>query len=91
MSVTVRLPSTLSALAAGRREVPVDGATVDEALAALEEACPGIRARLLAPEGTVRQFICVYVNSQDIRSRDGLATGVRDGDEISIIPALAGG
>lgn len=91
MSVTVRVPTTLRTLTAGASEVTVDGTTVSEVLESLESAHPGFKDRLLDDEGGLRRFVNLYVADDDIRFRDGLQTGVADGDTVSIIPAVAGG
>jgi sulfur-carrier protein len=91
MSVTVRVPTTLRTLTAGASEVAVDGATVAEALDALESAHPGFKERLLDDEGGLRRFVNVFVADDDVRFLQGLDTPVPDGETVSIIPAVAGG
>lgn len=91
MAVNVRIPVLLRSLTQNQGEVSVDGATVKEVLAALESRFPGIRERLYDEEGNLRRFINIYVNSEDIRTRDGEETPVNEGDEIAIVPAIAGG
>jgi len=71
--------------------VDTEGATVAEVLARLDEAYPGLRRRVYDESGQLRRFLNVYVNQEDIRFRDGEATPVHDGDEVSIVPAVAGG
>jgi sulfur-carrier protein len=87
----VYVPTPLRRLTNGRARVGTEGRTVDEALAELEQQYPGLREQLRDPTGEVRQFINVFVNGAEIRSLQGRATPLRDGDEISIIPAMAGG
>lgn len=87
----VYLPTPLRRLAQGRAIVETSGRTVDEALAALEQRFPGLREQLREPGGEVRSFINVFVNGTEIRSLQGPATPLADGDEVSIIPAMAGG
>ena len=73
------------------REVSADGGTLSEVLEALEAAHPGIKARVLDDRGQIRRFVNVYVNDDDVRFAEGLATATPDGTSISIIPAVAGG
>ncbi len=87
----VYLPTPLRRLTQGRATVETSGRTVDEALAALEHRFPGLREQLREPSGEVRSFINVFVNGTEIRSLQGPATPLADGDEVSIIPAMAGG
>jgi molybdopterin synthase sulfur carrier subunit len=87
----VYLPTPLRRLTDGRARVVAEGQTVEEALAALERRYPGLREQLREPTGEVRRFINVFVNGTEIRMLQGPATPLRDGDEISIIPAMAGG
>jgi sulfur-carrier protein len=88
---TVYLPSPLRRLTQGRSRVSADGTTVDEALAELEQRYPGLREQLREPTGEVRQFINIFVNGTEVRSLQGGATPLADGDEVSIVPAMAGG
>jgi len=91
MAVTVRVPGPLRRLTGGSAEVQVEGATVAEALAGLEAQHPGFRERLYDESGELRQFINIYVNDSDIRFGQGLQTPVGERDELSIVPAVAGG
>ena len=91
MSVTVRVPTTLRTLTGGASEVAVDGTTVGEVLESLESAHPGFAERLLDDAGGLRRFVNVFVDDDDVRFLDGLATAVPDGETVSIIPAVAGG
>ena len=91
MSVTVRVPTILRQYTGGTSEVPVEGATLSEVLTALDAAHPGIGARVLDDEGKLRRFVNVYVNDDDVRFAEGLATATPDGASVSIIPAVAGG
>lgn len=91
MSVTVRVPTILRPLTDGAAEVSVDGATLADVLDALEADHTGIRARVLDEDGKLRRFVNVYVNDDDVRFADGLATATPDGSSVSIIPAVAGG
>lgn len=91
MAVTVRIPSVLRNLTAGQETVPVQAGNVDQLLAALEAAHPGIRARLCDDAGKLRKFVNVFVGEEDIRFLDGQATALKDGDSVDIVPAIAGG
>ena len=91
MAVTIRVPGPLRRLTNGSAEVSVDGGTVNEALQRLDETYPGFRDRLYDDQGKLRQFINIYVNDSDIRFGQGLDTPVSDRDELSIVPAVAGG
>lgn len=91
MSVTIRIPTTLRTLSGGAAEVHVDGATVGEALGALESAHPGFNERLLDDGGALRRFVSVFVADDDVRYLQGLDTPVPDGETVAIIPAVAGG
>ena len=91
MSVHVRIPAPLRSLTAGESEVNVEGSSVADALESLESRFPEIRARLRDDEGELRRFVNLYVNGEDIRFLAGLQTALNSGDEMSIIPAVAGG
>lgn len=91
MSVTVRVPTPLRRYTGGQAQVAAEGFTVAEIINDLEACYVGLRERLLDEKGELRGFVNVFVNEEDIRFRNGLATAVKDGDEISIVPAIAGG
>ena len=93
MSVSVRIPTILRTYTDGASEVTVEPAepTLSGVLDALEAAAPGIRARVLDDAGALRRFVNVYVDDDDVRFTDGLATPAKAGTRISIIPAVAGG
>ncbi len=91
MAVTVRIPSVLRNLTAGKETIEVPAATVDQALAALEAAHPGIMARLCDDAGKLKRFVNVFVGEEDIRFLDGQATALKDGELVDIVPAIAGG
>ena len=91
MSVTVRIPTTLRPMAGGNKLVDVEAGTLAEVIAALEAAHPGFADRLLDNDGELRKFVNVFVDDDDVRYLDGLATPVADGLTVSIIPAVAGG
>jgi molybdopterin synthase sulfur carrier subunit len=91
MAVKVRIPTPLQNLTERNGEVTLGGATVGEVLAALETQYPGLRERLRDDSGKLRRFINLYVNDEDIRFLQNEETPLKDSDEISIIPAIAGG
>ena len=91
MSATVRIPTILRPYTGGEPEVAAEGATLADVLDSLEATHPGIRARVLDDDGAIRRFVNVYVNDDDVRFAEGLATATPDGTSISIIPAVAGG
>ncbi len=89
-TVTVRIPTPLRTLTAGADEVSATGANVGEIIEELEKRYPGMRDRLLDEKG-VRRFVNIYVGDEDIRFLDGLKTELKGGDQVAIIPAIAGG
>jgi MoaD family protein len=91
MSVTVKIPTQLRAAAGGAAEAEIDGATVRDVLSGLYERHSELRERISDEDGSLRRFVNVYVAGQDIRFMDGLATPVADGEELTILPAVAGG
>jgi len=91
MSVTVRIPTPLRKLTGGSDEVTVEATTVGEMIESLEAAHAGLKERLCDDAGEIRRFVNVYVNDEDVRFLDGRATALKDGDEVSIVPAIAGG
>lgn len=91
MSTKVRIPTPLRKLTNGAPEVTAEGSTVGELIEALERTHPGIKGRLLEPSGAPKRFINIYVEGEDIRFLDGLATQLAGRSEVSIVPAMAGG
>ena len=91
MAVTVRIPTQLRNLSGGASEVAVEGATVADALAALDATHPGFGERLHDETGSLRRFVNVFVADEDIRFLDGVDTAVEPGQTVSIVPAVAGG
>lgn len=91
MSVTVRIPAPLRSVTEGASTVVVQSGSVAEILGQLEQRFPSIRERLRDPEGQLRRFVNLYVNGEDVRFLQGLETALKAGDEVSIIPAVAGG
>ena len=90
MAVTILIPSNLQYLTAGQRKVVSEGQTVQEAFDALEAQHAGVKAKIFSGDD-LRSFISVYVNQKDVRNIDGLQSRLNDGDELAIIPAMAGG
>ncbi|HEY1988103.1 MAG TPA: ubiquitin-like small modifier protein 1 [Acidimicrobiales bacterium] len=91
MSVTVHLPTVLRAHAGGAKDVTADGATVGEVLNSLAAEYPGLSGQVINGDGTLHKFVNVYVNDDDVRYMSALDTPVTDADEVSILPAVAGG
>lgn len=91
MPTQVRIPTPLRKLTNNEEIVEVNAPTIGGAIAELQSRYPGIRDRLLDENGAVRRFVNVYLNEEDIRFLQNQETPIKDGDEISIIPAIAGG
>jgi molybdopterin synthase sulfur carrier subunit len=91
MAVSIRIPTQLRTLSGGASEVSVEGATVGEALSALDSAHPGFAERLYDESGALRRFVNVFLAEDDIRFLSGVDSPVTDGQTISIVPAVAGG
>ena len=91
MAIKVRIPTPLQKLTNNQGEVNVEANNINELLAGLEKQYPGIQERLCDAEGKLRRFVNVYVNEEDIRFLQGQDTALKTGDDISIIPAIAGG
>lgn len=91
MSVKVLIPTPLQKLTNDQATVECSGGSIAELLDSLESSCPGIKARLCDEQGQLRRFVNFYVNSEDIRFLEGINTPLKEGDEVSIIPAIAGG
>lgn len=91
MAVQVLIPTPLQKFTNEEATASLEAATINELLQALEGRYPGILDRLCDGEGKLRRFLNVYVNSEDIRFLDHQATALKDGDEVSIVPAVAGG
>lgn len=91
MAVKVLIPTPLQKLTHDQATVECDGNNVSELLESLEQSCPGIKARLCDDKGDLRRFVNFYVNNEDIRFLEGTNTPLQSGDEVSIIPAIAGG
>ena len=91
MSVNVRLPTIMRSAAGGMSEVKAEGTTVGEVVDDLVRQFPGTATHLKAPDGGVHRFVNVYVNDEDVRFTGSLQTPVSDGDEVVVLPAVAGG
>ena len=94
MAVEVRIPTILRTYTGGEKAVPGEGATLSEVIDDLEDNHPGIKERLIeAKDGQsdLRRFVNVYVNDEDVRFTGGLGTSVKDGDQVVVLPAVAGG
>lgn len=91
MAVKVLIPTALQKFTNDQATLECNANTVGDLLDSLEQKCPGIKARLCDDEGKPRRFLNFYVNSEDIRFLEGTNTTLQDGDEVSIVPAVAGG
>lgn len=91
MAVTVRVPSALRALAGGRTEIAAAPGSLREVLGAVGRESPELLERVLGEGGALRRHVNVFVNDEDVRFRELLETPVRDGDRVTIVPAIAGG
>jgi molybdopterin synthase sulfur carrier subunit len=92
MSIKIRIPTPLQNLTQNKPEVEIEAAgDIKELIDKLEEKYPGIKGRLCDESGALRRFINFFVNDEDIRFLEGINTKLKDGDEVSIVPAIAGG
>jgi molybdopterin synthase sulfur carrier subunit len=91
MSVRVRVPTPLRSLTGGQADVSADGQDVAACIQNLESQFPGMAGRILDGGGEVQRFVNLFVNGEDIRFLSGIETAVKQGDELSIVPAMAGG
>ena len=91
MSVQLLIPTPLQKFTDSKSSVELEAASINELLQAFEQRFPGILDRICDPKGTLRRFINIYVNGEDIRFLDNQETPLKDGDEVSIVPAVAGG
>lgn len=89
--IKVRIPTPLRPLTRGQGEVEAKGESVAEVIANLDSVHPGLKQRLYDERGELRRFVNIYVNEQDIRFLKGKETTLKEGDEVSIVPAIAGG
>ncbi|MHB8928533.1 MAG: MoaD/ThiS family protein [Bacillota bacterium] len=91
MNCKVRIPTPLRRLTGNAAELSIEAATVGDLVGAIEARHPGFASKILDEKGQIRRFINIYVNQEDVRFGGGLGTPLKDGDEVSIIPAIAGG
>ncbi|MCU0523334.1 MAG: MoaD/ThiS family protein [Elainella sp. Prado103] len=91
MAVKVLIPTPLQKFTGDQATIECEGGNIIEVLNALEQSFPGIKARLCDEQGNLRRFVNFYVNSEDIRFLNGAETALESGDEVSIVPAVAGG
>ena len=91
MAVSVKIPTPLRRLTNQESTVSAEGGDVAAMIESLDGSFPGIKARLCDDNGELRHFVNIYINGEDIRYIDGIATSLGDGDEVSIVPAVAGG
>ncbi len=91
MSIVVRIPTPLRKMTNGQAKVEVDSAVLGDLVEKLNSEYPGFKDRLVDEEGELRYFVNIYLNGEDVRFMDGLNTSTSEGDEISIVPAVAGG
>ena len=91
MPVTVRIPTPLRRMTNGQDKVEMNEATLSVMIEDMESSYPGIKERLIDENGELRYFVNIYLNGEDVRFLDGLDTSTSSGDEISIVPAVAGG
>jgi molybdopterin converting factor small subunit len=90
-TVTIHIPTPLRSSTDGQATVDVAGATVGEALRTLAERYPELESNLYTEDGSLRQFVNIYVDDTDIRTQEGTDTPLGDADEVSIVPSIAGG
>ena len=91
MSVVVRIPTPLRKMTQNEAEVSAEGSDIASLIDDLENNYPGIKDRICDEQGEIRRFVNIYLNDEDIRFLQGQSTSLTDGDEVSIIPAIAGG
>ncbi|MDA1128749.1 MAG: MoaD family protein [Chloroflexi bacterium] len=91
MSVMVRIPTPLRRLTNGQAKVELDSTNLGDLVEKLNGEFPGFKDRLIDENGDLRYFVNIYLNGEDVRFMDGLGTSTKSGDEISIVPAVAGG
>ncbi|WP_341530865.1 ubiquitin-like small modifier protein 1 [Nostoc sp. UHCC 0302] len=91
MTVKVLVPTVLQSLTHNQATIESNGSTITELLDSLEQSFPGFKSRLCDEKGQLRRFVNFYLNDEDIRHLDGADTHLKDGDEVSIVPAVAGG
>ncbi len=90
-NVLVLIPAPLRRYTAGEAKVTAGGTTIAELIGNLDTAYPGLRDRIVENDGEIRRFVNVFVNGNNVRKLDGMNTAIKDGDEVGIVPAMAGG
>lgn len=91
MAIKVRIPTPLRKLTNGSDEVTAEGSNISAIIEDLEKNYPGLKERICEPDGKLRRFVNIYLNDEDIRFKKNMETELKDSDELSIIPAIAGG
>ena len=91
MAIEVRIPTILRQYTGGEKQVQADGASLGTLVDNLDARFPGLKSRLVTDQGSLHRFVNVYVNDEDVRFTGALDTGLSDGDEVTILPAVAGG
>ena len=91
MAIEVKIPTILRTYTGGEKAVPAAGASLAELIEDLESRHTGIRGRLVDDNGALRRFVNIYLNDEDVRFLGGLETSLKDGDSVTILPAVAGG
>ena len=91
MAVEVRIPSLLRGVVGGAKSLQASGGTVRQVLDDIEARFPGFKERVIDQNGSVKQFVTIFINGEDVRFMQDLDTPVKDGDQLSILPAVAGG
>ena len=91
MSVLVRIPTPLRRITSGQAKVELESANLGEMVEQLDSTFPGFKARLVDENGELRYFVNIFINGEDVRFLQGLETSTKSGDEVSIVPAVAGG
>ena len=91
MSSQVRIPAPLRRLTNGQDKITAEGKTLQEIIDFLEQNFPTIKSRICNEDGEIRNFVNIYVNDEDVRFLNGISSEIKDGDEIRIVPAVAGG
>ena len=91
MSVLIRIPTPLRRMTNGQAQVEMESGTLDHLVGQLDASFPGFKARLVDENGELRYFVNIYLNGEDVRFLQGLETSTKSGDEVSIVPAVAGG
>jgi molybdopterin converting factor small subunit len=91
MAIEVKIPTILRTYTDGAKTVQADGADLESLFADLDAKHPGLRGRLIQDDGSLHRFVNIYVNDEDVRFTGSLATALKDGDAVTILPAVAGG